>query len=154
MSFRAEYLLILGLLNGVAILVGKSLLLHDSNGLVDGIQLGHGSSVGVPVVVGPCEVLAIVAGEVHVVERVVGGAVDKLLEPVAGNHVAIVDEDGPDLNADEEEHVEVLLHGADVDEDTVRVSRSSDCQIEARLTGKEEIERSRQQGGKQWQPKG
>jgi hypothetical protein len=42
---------------------------------------------------------------------------------VAGNHVAVVNEDGPDLNADEEEHVEVLLHGAEVDENTVRVSR-------------------------------
>lgn len=79
--------------------------------------------MGVPVAVCPCEVLAVVAGEEHVVKSVVGGAVDELLEPVTGNHVAIVDEDSPDLNADEEEHVEVLLHGADVDEDTVQVSR-------------------------------
>ena len=153
MSFRAECLLVLGLLDGVTILVRKALLLHDSNGLVDGIQLGHGSTVGVPVVVGPCEVLAVVAGEVHVVESVMSGAVDKPLEPVAGDHVAVVNEDGPDLNADEEEHVEVLLHGADVDKDTIHVSNSSNGLIEARLTGKGAIGRSRQRGGKQWQPR-
>lgn len=153
MSFRAECLFVLGLLDGVTILVRKALLLHDSNGLVDGIQLGHGSSVGVPVVVGPCEVLAIVAGEIHVVESVVGGAVNKPLEPVAGDHVAVVNEDGPDLNTDKEEHVKVLLHGADVDEDTVHVSNSSNGSIGARLTGKGAIGRSRQRGGKQWQPR-
>jgi hypothetical protein len=115
-----RYLLILGLFDGVTILVRESLLLHDPNGLVDGVQLRHGSSVGVPVVVGPCEVLAVVASKVHVVESVMSGAVDELLEPVASNHVTVVNEDSPDLNADEKEHVEVLLHGADVDEDMVR----------------------------------
>jgi hypothetical protein len=47
----------------------------------------------------------------------------------------------------------VLLHGADVDKDTIHVSESSNGSIEARLTGKGEIGRSRQRGGKQWQPK-
>jgi hypothetical protein len=83
---------------------------------------------------------------------VVGGAVDKFLEPVASNHVAVVNEDSPDLNADEEEHVEVLLHGAEIDENTTRVRRAS-IGGKARLTGKGEIGRSRQQGGKQWQPR-
>jgi hypothetical protein len=68
LSYRScRYLLALGLFDGVTILVRKSLLLHDPDSLVDGIQLGHGSSVGVPVVVGPGEVLAVVAGKVHVV---------------------------------------------------------------------------------------
>jgi hypothetical protein len=54
-----------------------------------------------------------------VVEGVVGGRVDDILEPVTGDHVAIVDKDGPELDNDEEEHVEVLLHRADIDEDAV-----------------------------------
>lgn len=69
--------------------------------------------------VGPGEVLAVVDGEVHVVQCVVSGAVDELLGPVAGDHVAVVDQDGPDLDGDEEDHVEISLHGADEDEEAV-----------------------------------
>lgn len=92
----------------------------------------------VPVAVGPCEVLAVVAGEVHVVQSVVGRAVDELFEPMASDHVAVVDKNGPDLNADEEEHVEVLLHGADVDKDAVQVSTELQLQSRSRnlLVGK------------------
>ena len=67
--------------------------------------------------VGPGEVLTVIDGEVHVVQGVVGGAVDELLGPVAGDHVAVVDQDGPDLDGDEEDHVEISLHGADEDEE-------------------------------------
>lgn len=84
---------------------------------MDGIQLGTGLAVRVKVVVGPCKVLSVVAGEVHVMQRVVRRAVDKLFRPGAGNHVTVVDEDGPKLDHDEENGVEVLLHGADVDKD-------------------------------------
>lgn len=121
---------------------------------MDRVELGHGSTVGVPVVVGPCEVLAVVAGEEHVVESVVGRAVDELFEPMAGDHVAVVNEDGPDLDADEEEHVEVLLHRADVDKDTVDVSERSIAAQKSLLTGKGGIGGIRRQGGKQWQPRG
>lgn len=121
---------------------------------MDRVELGHGSTVRVPVIVCPCEVLAVVAGEEHVVESVVGRAVDELFEPVAGDHVAVVDEDGPDLNADEEEHVEVLLHGADVDKDTAEVSERSIAAQKSLLTGKGGTGGIRRQGGKQWQPRG
>jgi hypothetical protein len=50
----------------------------------------------------PGEVLAVVDGKVEVVERVVGGAVDDVLEPVARDHVRVVDEDGPDVDDDED----------------------------------------------------
>jgi hypothetical protein len=38
---------------------------------------------------------------------------------VARNHVAVVNEDGPDLDRNEENHVQVSLHGADEDEDAL-----------------------------------
>lgn len=106
--------------DGVSLLVHQTLLAHDAEGLVDGVQLGTGLSVGVEVVVGPGEVLAVVDGEVHVVQRVVRGAVDELLGPVTRDHVSVVDEDGPDLHQDEHDQVEVPLHGADEDKDVVR----------------------------------
>lgn len=40
--------------------------------------------------VGPGEVLSIVDGEVHVVQRVVRGAVDELLCPMICDHVTVV----------------------------------------------------------------
>jgi hypothetical protein len=73
---------------------------------------------------------------------------------MAGNHVAVVDKDGPDLNTDEEEHVEVLLHGADVDKDTVAVNTGSIAAQKLLLTDKGGIGGIRRQGGKQWQPRG
>ena len=39
----------------------------------------------------PREVLAVVDGEVEVVQRVVRGAVDDMFKPVPGNHIGIVD---------------------------------------------------------------
>lgn len=77
--------------------------------------------MGAEVRVGPGEVLAVVDGEVHVVEGVMGGAVEELLGPVARDHVAVVDEDGPDLDGDEEDHVQVALHWADEDEEALGV---------------------------------
>ena len=47
-----------------------------------------------------------------------GGAVDVFFEPMARYHVAVVDEDCPDLYQNEHGHIEVLLHGADKNEDT------------------------------------
>jgi hypothetical protein len=35
---------------------------------------------------------------------------------VTRNHVAVVNENGPDLDGNEENHVEVSVHGADEDE--------------------------------------
>lgn len=72
------------------------------------------------VAVGPSEVLTVVHGEVHVVKSVVRGAVQELLGPVTGNHVAVVNENGPDLNSDEKDKVEVSLHGAEKDESAIQ----------------------------------
>jgi hypothetical protein len=47
------------------------------------------------------------------------GAVDKFLRPMARNHVTVVNEDGPDLDCNEENHVQVSLHGANEDEDAL-----------------------------------
>lgn len=55
----------------------------------------------VEVGVGPGEVLPVVDGEVHVVEGVVGRAVDVFFEPVARYHVTVVNEDGPYLHETE-----------------------------------------------------
>lgn len=80
------------------------------------IQLWLRGPVRAEIAVGPGEVLAVVDGEVHVVQRVVGGAVDELLCPVARDHVAVVDQDGPDLDRYEEDHVQMSLHWAEEDE--------------------------------------
>lgn len=74
----------------------------------------------VKIVVGPGEVLAVVDGEVHVVQRVVCRAVDELLSPVSRNHVTVMNQDRPDLHEDEHDQVKVPLHRADEDEDVVR----------------------------------
>lgn len=57
--------------------------------------------MGAEVVVGPGEVLAVIDGKVYVVESVVRGAVDESFDPVAGEHVAVVDQDGPYLDGHE-----------------------------------------------------
>lgn len=46
-------------------------------------------------------------------------SVDDVLQPVTGNHIRIVDEDRPDIHADEEGEVEVFLDGEEVWEDMV-----------------------------------
>ena len=72
----------------------------------------------VKVVVAPGKILSVVDGKVHVMQCVMSRAVDELLSPVAGDHVTIVNEDGPNLHSDEENHVEVSVHRADKDECT------------------------------------
>lgn len=63
--------------------------------------------------------LAVVASEVEVVQSVVGWRVNVSLEKVSADHVAIVDENCPQLNKDEETEIEVFVQGKDVDEDVV-----------------------------------
>lgn len=75
----------------------------------------------VPVVVGPGKVLSVVARKVHVVEGMVSWAVDELFQPVSSDHVTVVNEDGPNLDTSKERHVQILLHGADEDENTVNL---------------------------------
>ena len=49
----------------------------------------------------------------------VRGPVDDRLERVAGDHVGVVDEDGPEVDEDEEAEVEVALDGEEEDEQMV-----------------------------------
>ena len=71
------------------------------------------------VLVRPGEVLPVVDREVEMVQRVVRGPVDDVLERVAGDHVGVVDEDGPDVDEDEHGEVEVELDGEEEDEHVV-----------------------------------
>lgn len=82
--------------------------------------------------IGPGEVLSVVDGEVHVVQRVVGGAVDELLGPVAGNHVAVVDENCPHLHGHEESKIKISLNGENKRENTfdeVLAKWSCECMV-------------------------
>jgi hypothetical protein len=114
--FNSSGSLLLWLSNWVARLINQTLCPHNFECVVNGVEIGPGSAVRIEVVVAPGEVLAVVDSEVHVVQRVVSRAVDKLLGPVAGNHVAVVDEDSPDLHSNEEKRVQVAVHWADEDE--------------------------------------
>ena len=108
-------------MNRVALLVHESFRSHYLEGVVDRIHRWIRCPVGAEIAVGPGEILPIVDGEVHVMQCVVGGAVDELLRPMAGDHVPIVDQDGPDLDGNEEDHVQIFLHGANEDEETFGV---------------------------------
>lgn len=110
-------LVLLLLLDGVTIRVRESLLLHHRNSRMYRIQIVLGSAVRVVVLVCPGKVLAVVAGEIEVVECMVSWRVDPFLPPTSGNHIAVVDKDCPELDEDKEEEVGPLVHGADVDED-------------------------------------
>lgn len=88
-------------------------------------------------------------------------AIDVFLEPVACDHIAIVDEDSPDLHQAEEDQVKVLLHGADEDKNTITVvserenltrTVSPDTR-DGILTGRVETEHIHQAGGKPGLPK-
>lgn len=59
------------------------------------------------------------------------GAVDVFFEPMARYHVAVVDEDCPDLYQNEHGHIEVLLHGADKNEDAEVKSSEEQMIIES-----------------------
>src|SRR5690242_1063257 len=115
--------LLLWLRNRVARLVYKALRPHDLESIVDGIELRPGCPVRVEIVVAPGEVLSVVDSKVHMVQRVVSRAIDKFLGPVARNHVAVMNEDRPDLHCNEKNQVEVSIHRADEHE-------STDCELE------------------------
>jgi hypothetical protein len=50
-----------------------------------------------------------------------GGAVEPLLCPMAGNHIAIVNEDCPDLDSNKEDHVQMSLHWTDENKDAFEI---------------------------------
>lgn len=119
------------MLDHVSLLVDEALGTHHLEGVVDGVQRWLGRPVRAKVVVGPRKVLTVIDGKVHVVQRVVRRAVDELFRPMARNHVAVVDEDGPDLDGDEEDQVQISLHGADEDEDAFRILEKVFWRVEA-----------------------
>lgn len=106
--------------NRVALIVNEPLFAHHAQSVVNRVELWSRLAVRVKIVVGPGEILAVVACKVHVVKSMVGRTVDELFRPGAGDHVAVVDEDGPELHENEEYGVEVLLHRANKDKDMVR----------------------------------
>ena len=67
----------------------------------------------------PSEVLAIVHGEIQMVQGMMCRPIDNVLQPVAGDHIRIVNENRPYVHADEECEVEVFLNGEDVGKDVV-----------------------------------
>lgn len=56
----------------------------------------------------------------------VGWRVDVSLKEVAGDHVAVVDEDSPELDKDEEANVEVFVQGEQVHKDANESARERD----------------------------
>ena len=65
-------------------------------------------------------VLAVVAVEVDVVESVVRGPVDVVLEARVADHVGVVDEDAPEVDESEESNEQVLVDRADVHAQVIR----------------------------------
>ena len=78
--FSSSGLLLLWLSNWVARLINQTLRPHNLECVMNGVKIGHGSTVRIEVVVAPGEVLSVVDSKVHVVQRVVSRTVDKLLD--------------------------------------------------------------------------
>jgi len=53
------------------------------------------------------------------VQGMMCGSIDNVLQPMASDHIRIVNEDRPNVHADEKGEVEVFLNGEDVGEDVV-----------------------------------
>lgn len=58
----------------------------------------------------------------------VGWGVDISFEKVAGDHVTVVDENGPDLDEEEEEEEEVFVHGDEEGEDAAGNLAKDPCE--------------------------
>lgn len=108
--------LLLVLRDRVSSLIYQTLLLHHPQTLVDWVEFWCGSTITVKVRVGPGKVLAVIAGEVEVVQGVVSGGVDESFKEVARDHVSVVDKDSPELNENKETEVEVSVEREDVNE--------------------------------------
>lgn len=116
-------LLSLLLSDWVSLLVQESFRPHRLKGITERIKRWLWGPVRAETSVGPGEVLSIVDGKVHVVQRVVRGAVDEFLQPMARDHVPVMDQDGPDLDGNEEDHVKMSLHWANEDEDALEAQK-------------------------------
>ena len=63
--------------------------------------------------------LAVVHGEVEMVQSMVRGTVDDRLERVSGDHVRVVDENRPKVHEEEQAEVELAVEGEHEDEQVV-----------------------------------
>jgi hypothetical protein len=104
----------------VSLLIYKSFRSHHLESIMDRIQRRFRGPVRAKVGISPGEVLSVVDCKVHVVQCVVRRTVDELLSPMACNHVAVVNEDGPNLDTNEEDQVQISLHRANENEGTLR----------------------------------
>lgn len=102
---EVKVLFAFGVFDRVALLIHKSLRPHNLKGIMNRVQLWLRRPMRAKVGVGKGKVLPVVDCEVHVVQCVVGGTVNKLFRPVARDHVAVVNEDGPNLDTNEEDQV-------------------------------------------------
>lgn len=68
----------------------------------------------------PSKVLAVIDSEVKMMQCVVRGTIYNLLERVSGNHVRVMNENGPEVDANEECEVQMPLHREEEDEQVVR----------------------------------
>ena len=96
-----------------------SFLFLELQDVVHGVQCRLRLTARATPLVCPSEVLPIVDGEVQMVQRMVGGSVDNVFKRVAGDHVRVMDEDGPDVDENKHSEVEVTLHGEEEDESVV-----------------------------------
>ena len=67
----------------------------------------------------PGEVLSVINGEIQMMQGVMRGPVDHVLQPVSGNHIRIVNEHRPNVHPDEQREVQVFLYREEVGEDVV-----------------------------------
>ena len=91
--------------------------------------------------VGPSEVLAVVDGEIEMVKGVMCGTIDHLFQWVTGDHVRVVDEDGPEVDAEEQAEVELAVEGEHEDEEVVGYG------LEVAV---KRVESMRGEGGRDW----
>lgn len=115
--FLLVLLVLLG--NCISLFVYQPLLSHNPECIMKRIQIRTRRPMRLEVVVGPCKVLPVIDSEIHVMQCVVGRAVDILLKPVARDHVTIMDENCPHLHQNEKNHIQVLLHRANEDKHTI-----------------------------------
>ena len=61
------------------------------------------------VLVGPRKVLAVIAGEAEVMQCVVSRSIDSIFEGMISDHIRIVNKNGPKVDQDEKDEIEMPL---------------------------------------------
>lgn len=62
-------------------------------------------TVRTPKAVSESKVLAVIHGEVEMVQRMMRRSVDDIFQGMTGDHIGIVDEDAPEIDKDEETEI-------------------------------------------------